>query len=230
MTTHGQFCSIARALDVLGQRWMLLVVRELLMGSRRFGEIRRGLPRISRTMLSARLHELVDAGIARRGEDRHGPLYELSPEGRELEGTLRELGVWGQRWLSRELTTDLLDTDALVSDMRRRIDRDALPRSPLVARIETWIEPRRREERYLLLRRSEVSLCSANAGFPVELHVRAPLRTLTAWWRGDVTLSEARASGLMLEGRREWVRAFPRWFERYLFAGIAPATRTATAG
>ena len=68
---------------------------------------------------------------------------------------------------------DVLDTDALVSDMRRRIDRDALPRSPLVARIETWIEPRLREERYLLLRRSEVSLCSANVGFPVELQVRA---------------------------------------------------------
>ena len=225
MTTHGQFCSIARALDVLGQRWMLLVVRELLTGSRRFGEIRRGLPRISRTMLSARLHELVDTGIARRGEDGEGPFYVLTPEGRELEGTLRELGVWGQRWLSRELTADLLDTDALVSDMRRRIDRDALPRSPLVVRIETWIDPRRGEERYLLLRRSEVSLCSANAGFPVELHVRAPLRTLTAWWRGDVTLSEARASGLLLEGRREWVHAFPRWFERYLFAGVPPAPR-----
>jgi DNA-binding HxlR family transcriptional regulator len=225
MTTHGQFCSIARALDVLGQRWMLLVVRELLTGSRRFGEIRRGLPRISRTMLSARLHELVDTGIARRGEDGDGPFYELTPAGRELEGTLRELGVWGQRWLSRELTADLLDTEALVSDMRRRIDREALPRSPLVARIETWVEPRRREERYLLLRRSEVSLCGANAGFPVELHVRAPLRTLTAWWRGDVTLSEARASGLTLEGRREWVRAFPRWFERYLFAGVRPARR-----
>jgi len=225
MTTHGQFCSIARALDVLGQRWMLLVVRELLMGSRRFGEVRRGLPRISRTMLAARLHELVDTGIARRGEDGDGPFYELTPEGKGLEGTLRELGVWGQRWLPRELPADLLDTDALVSDMRRRIDRDALPRSPLVARIETWIEPRRREERYLLLRQGEVSLCSANAGFPVELHVRAPLRTLTAWWRGDVTLSEARAMGLVLDGRREWVRAFPRWFERYLFAGVPPASR-----
>lgn len=225
MTSHGQFCSIARALDVLGQRWMLLVVRELLAGSRRFGEIRRGLPRISRTMLSARLRELVDTGIARRGQDGDGPFYELTPEGRELEGTLRELGTWGHRWLSRELPVDVLDTDALVSDMRRRIDRDALPHSPLVARIETWLEPRRREERYLLLRRSEVSLCSANAGFPVELHVRAPLRTLTAWWRGDVTLTEARASGLIVEGRPEWVRAFPRWFERYLFAGVPPARR-----
>jgi len=223
MTSHGQFCSIARALDVLGQRWTLLVVRELLMGSRRFGEIRRGLPRISRPMLSARLHELVDTGIASRSEDAGGPFYELTPAGRELEGTLRELGVWGQRWLSRELPAAELDTDALIADMGRRVDRDALPRSPLVARIETWVDPRRREERFLLLRRSEVSLCTASAGFPVELQVRAPLRTLTAWWRGDVSLSQARASGLVLDGRREWVRAFPRWFERYLLAGVPPA-------
>ena len=223
MTSSGQFCSIARALDVLGQRWMLLVVRELFAGSRRFGEIHRGLPRISRTMLSARLHELVETGIAIRAQDGHGPFYELTPAGRELEGTLRELGVWGQRWLSRELPDQELDTDALVADMRRRVDRDALPRSPLVARVETWIDPRRREERFLLLRRSEVSLCTASAGFPVELHVRAPLRTLTAWWRGDVSLSQARAAGLVVDGRREWVRAFPRWFERYLFAGVSPA-------
>jgi DNA-binding HxlR family transcriptional regulator len=223
MTSHGQFCSIARTLDVLGQRWMLLVVRELLMGSRRFGEIRRGLPRISRTMLSARLRELVDTGIASRGEDAAGPFYELTSEGRELEGSLRELGVWGQRWLSRELPAEELDTDGLVADMRRRVDLDALPRSPLVARIETWIDPRRHEERTLLLKRGEVSLCTASAGFPVELHVRAPLRTLTAWWRGDVSLSQARASGLVVDGRREWVRAFPRWFERYLFAAVPPA-------
>jgi DNA-binding HxlR family transcriptional regulator len=223
VTSHGQFCSIARALDVLGQRWMLLVVRELLAGSRRFGEIRRGLPRISRTMLSARLRELMDTGLVRRGEDAVGPLYDLTPAGQELAGTLRELGVWGQRWLSREIPGAQLDADALVWDMRRRVDTEALPRSPLVARIETWTDPRRREERYLLLRRSEVSLCSANAGFPVELHVRAPLRTLTAWWRGDVSLTEARAGGLLIEGRREWVRAFPRWFERYVFAGVAPA-------
>ena len=224
MTTHGQFCSIARALDVLGQRWMLLVVRELLAGSRRFGEIRRGLPRISRTMLSARLRELVDTGIARRGQDGDGPFYELTSEGRELEGTLRELGIWGHRWLSRELPVGA-DADALVSDMRRASTVTPSPTHP-------WSpgsrpdRTRRREERYLLLRRSEVSLCSANAGFPVELQVRAPLRTLTAWWRGDVTLNEARASGLIVQGRPEWVRAFPRWFERYLFAAVPPARRT----
>ncbi len=223
MASHGQFCSIARALDVLGQRWMLLVVRELLAGSRRFGELRRGLPRISRTMLSARLRELADTGVVTRGEDDTGPVYDLTPAGRELGSTLRELGVWGQRWLSREVKPDQLDLDALVWDMRRRVDMEALPRSPLVARIETWIDPRRREERFLLLRRSEVSLCSANAGFPVEIHLRAPLRTLTAWWRGDVSLVQARSAGLVLTGRPAWVRAFPRWFERYVLAGVPPA-------
>jgi DNA-binding HxlR family transcriptional regulator len=224
MTSSGQFCSIARALDVLGQRWMLLVVRELLMGSHRFGEIRRGLPRISRTMLSARLRELVDTGLVARREDVHGPSYSLTESGLDLAGAIRELGVWGQRWLSRDLPREELDAEVLVWDMRRRIDLSALPHSPLVARIETWEGSRRREEHYLLLRRTEVSLCSANAGFPVELHVRAPLRTLTGWWRGDITLAQARVAGLVLGGRREWVRAFPRWFERYLLADV-PAAR-----
>ena len=77
--------------------------------------------------------------------------------------------------------------------------------------------------RYLLLRRSEVSLCSANPGYPEELCLRADRRTLIGWWRGDVTLAQARAAGLALEGRREWIRAFPTWFERYLFAGVARA-------
>ena len=77
--------------------------------------------------------------------------------------------------------------------------------------------------RYLLLRRSEVSLCPGNPGYPEELAMRASRRTLIEWWRGDLTLTQARAAGLVLEGRREWIRAFPTWFERYVFAGVAPA-------
>jgi hypothetical protein len=76
---------------------------------------------------------------------------------------------------------------------------------------------------FLLLRRSEVSLCSENPGFPEGLRVSASLRTLTAWWRGDLSLAGARAAGMVVAGRREWVRAFPGWFERYLFADVVPA-------
>jgi DNA-binding HxlR family transcriptional regulator len=223
MKSYGQFCSIARALDLLGERWTLLIVRELLCGSQRFSDIRRGIPRISRTMLSARLRELLDAQVIAKDESAHGPAYRLTPAGVELASAVRELGTWGQRWLPRDLPREELDTDALVWDIRRRVNFEALPSSPVLARLEISEGPSRAAVRYLLLRRTEASLCAVNPGFPEELRVRATLRTLTAWWRGDVSLADARSSGMVIHGRREWVRAFPKWFERYAFAAVAPA-------
>jgi DNA-binding HxlR family transcriptional regulator len=225
MKSYGQFCSVARALDLLGERWTLLIVRELLSGSCRFGEVQRGIPRISRTMLSARFRELADAGvIERRQGNGAGPEYRLAPAGLELAAVVRELGTWGQRWLPRELRPSELDPHALVWDIHRRVRRDALPKKPIVVRIELTDVRGAASRSYLLLRRSEVSLCTFNPGFPEELRVRADRRTLVGWWRGDLTLRQALGVGLALEGRREWVRAFPRWFERYPFAAVAPAS------
>lgn len=223
MKSYGQFCSFARSLDLLGERWTLLVVRELLNGSTRFNDLRRGIPRISRTMLSARLRELRDAGVVSRADGAEGPAYALTPAGEELAGTVRELGTWGQRWLPRTLRREELDEDALVWDIRRRVRAVALPREPIVAVLELVGAQGRSSVRYLLLRRSEVSLCSANQGFPEELRVKASLRTLTAWWRGDISLAQARSEGMVIQGRRQWVRSFPLWFERYRFAEVAPA-------
>jgi DNA-binding HxlR family transcriptional regulator len=223
MKSYGQFCSVARALDLLGERWTLLIVRELLSGSCRFGEVRRGIPRISRTMLSARFRELVDAGvIERRPANGAAAQYRLTPAGLELAGVVRELGTWGQRWLPRELRPSELDPHALLWDIQRRVRRDALPDKPLVVRFELSDVRGSANRSYLLLRRSEVSLCTFNPGFPEDLCVRADRRTLAAWWRGDLTLRQALGVGLALEGRRETVRAFPSWFERYVFAGVAP--------
>ncbi len=84
MKSYGQFCSIARALDLLGERWTLLIVRELLCGSTRFGDLRRGIPRISRTMLSARLRELLDAGVIARHDGEQDAGYQLTAAGLEL--------------------------------------------------------------------------------------------------------------------------------------------------
>jgi DNA-binding HxlR family transcriptional regulator len=224
MKGYGQFCSVARALDLLGERWTLLIVRELLCGSRRFGEVRHGIPRISRTMLAARLRELLDAGVIEREAGSGGPEYRMTRAGTELAAVVRELGTWGQRWLPRELHATELDPVALLWDIHRRVRRDALPEQPLVVRIELSDVRGPMSRRYLLLRRSEVSLCTSNPGFPEELCLRAHRRTLIAWWRGDLTFAQARAAGLVLEGRPPLVRAFPTWFERYLFANVAPAT------
>ena len=219
MTGYGQFCSVARAHEILGGRWTLLVVRELLCGSRRFNDIRRGIPRISRTMLSERLQALAAAGAVTRSDGAQGPEYGLTPAGRELANLIGALGTWGQRWLPRNAAEEDLDLEPLLVDMQRRVHGGALPRDPLVVRFEIA-----RHRRFMLLRRPEAALCSENPGFPEPLSVRTPLPALVAWWRGDASFAEAQRMGLQIAGPRTLARAFPQWFERYLFAHIAPAS------
>jgi hypothetical protein len=167
--------------------------------------------------------------VIERHEGEGGSEYRLTPAGLELTAVVRELGTWGQRWLSREVRPTELDIRALVWDIHRRVRREALPEKPLVVRIELSDMRGAAGLHYLLLRRSEVSLCATNPGFPEELCLRADRRTLIRWWRGDLTFRQALGAGLALEGRREWVRAFPGWFERYLFAAVTPASRDTPA-
>jgi DNA-binding HxlR family transcriptional regulator len=218
---YGQFCSIARALDLLGERWTLLIVRELLCGSIRFNDIQRGIPRISRTMLSLRLHALADAGVIEKGRA-GATTYRLTAAGSELAPLVEQLGVWGHRHLPRRLTRDELDPAPLLWDMRRRVRHPALPDQPIVIRIELTD---RHVRRYLLLRRTEASLCAENPGFPEEVAVTATTAVLAAWWRGDIEYAQARRAGLTVTGDAARVRAFPSWFERYALAEIEPATR-----
>ena len=211
MTGTGQFCAVARTLDILGGRWTLLVARELLLGSRRFNDIRRGIPRISKTMLAERLQALIGAGAV--VPDDGG--YRLTPAGAELLGVVGALATWGQRWLPRDTTAEDLDLGPLLVDMRRRVVPGALPQQPLVVRFQL----KGHAMQMLLLKAGEVSLCTQNPGFP-ELAVRGPLAPLAAWWRGDCSFLEAQQAGLVLDGPKPLARAFPRWFQRYLFAEV----------
>jgi DNA-binding HxlR family transcriptional regulator len=222
MTGYGQYCSMARAHEVLGGRWTLLIVREILCGSRRFSDIRRGIPRVSRTVLSERLQALVFAGAIARTDGRHGPEYELTEAGQELATLVSTLGTWGQRWLAREPANEDLDLEPLLVDMQRRVRFTALPDQPLVVRFEL----RGHRPRFMLLRKTEASLCTRNPGYPEPVCVRGPLAALVAWWRGDVSILEAQRIGLAIDGPKAFTRAFPNWFELYLFAHIAPAGRT----
>ncbi|MGO4574292.1 winged helix-turn-helix transcriptional regulator [Microvirga sp. 2TAF3] len=217
MTGYGQFCSVARAHEALGGRWTLLVVRELLCGSRRFNDIRRGIPRISRTMLSERLQELVFVGAVARIDGEHGPEYDLTEAGRELATLVSALGTWGQRWLPRRPGDEDLDLEPLLVDMQRRVRFEALPKDPIVVRFEI---DGRQPPRFMLLKAAEASLCTRNPGFPEPLCVRARLSALVAWWRGDVGFVEAQRMGLAVEGPKALANAFPDWFDRYLFAHV----------
>ncbi|MBA2675138.1 MAG: helix-turn-helix transcriptional regulator [Ramlibacter sp.] len=217
MPGYGQFCSIARAHEAIGRRWTVLVLRELLCGSRRFNDIRRGIPRISKTMLSERLQELADAGAVVREQGDAGPEYALTEAGRELGAVVMALGTWGQRWLARRAQDEDLDAEPLFVDMQRRVRRDALPAAPIVVRFE--VDGAR--PRFLLLKASEVAFCLENPGFPDPLLVRAKLPALVAWWRGDVSFLEAKRMGLEVRGPRHLAAAFPTWFDRYLLADVA---------
>lgn len=219
MSNYGQFCAMARAHEALGGRWTLLVVREILCGSHRFNEIRRGIPRISKTMLSERLQALVQAGALGRSEGAQGPEYALTAAGLELAELVKAMGVWGQRWLPRHAEREDLDLEPVLVDMQRRVRFEALPDEPLVIRFEIAGHPLR----FLLLKRAEASFCSQNPGFPEALTLRGPLPALVAWWRGDVGFAGSRRLGLSLSGPRALVQAFPGWFALYLFAGVAPA-------
>lgn len=218
MTGYGQFCSMARAHEVLGGRWTLLIVRELLCGSRRFNDIRRGIPRISRTMLSERLQELVFVGAVARNDGAHGPKYTLTESGLELAQLVSLLGIWGQKWLPRHAPSEDIDFDPLLVDMQRRVNFDALPKDPIVIRFDVA----RNAARFMLLKPAEASICTQNPGFPEPLRVKSSLAALTAWWRGDATFAEAQRLGLAVEGSRTLARAFPGWFARYMFAHVEP--------
>ena len=130
MPAAGQFCSVAGSLDLLGGRWTLLVIRELLCGSRRFNDIRRGIPRISRTVLSERLQALAFARVVARIEGQSGPEYELTASGYELGELVGGLGTWGQRWLPRNAAVEDLDLGPLILDMSRRVDFDVVGPCP----------------------------------------------------------------------------------------------------
>ena len=120
---------MARAHEALGGRWTLLIVREILSGSRRFNDIRRGIPRVSRTVLSERLQALVFIGAIARTDGPHGPEYELTEAGLELATLVSTLATWGQRWLARESANEDIDLEPLLGDMQRRVNFAAFPGS-----------------------------------------------------------------------------------------------------
>jgi DNA-binding HxlR family transcriptional regulator len=210
---------MARAHEVLGGRWTLLIVREILCGSRRFNDIRRGIPRVSRTVLSERLQALVFVGAVARTDGPHGPEYELTEAGQELAMLVRTLGKWGQRWLTREPTNEDLDLEPLLVDMQRRVRFTALPKEPFVVRFEV----RGHHKRFMLLKKTEASLCDRNPGFPEPICVRGSLAALVAWWRGDMSFLAAQRLGLEIDGPKAFARAFPEWFGLYPFAHVGPA-------
>jgi DNA-binding HxlR family transcriptional regulator len=219
---YGQFCPVAQALEILGERWTLLVVREMLSGSRRFSEIQRGVPLMSPTLLSQRLARLERAGIVHRvGDGRQRGAYEVTPAGRELWPVVEGLGIWGQRWARRDVEPGHLDPALLMWDVRRRLDLAALPSERTVIEFRFRGHARGQAAWWLVVDDGTVDLCLTDPGHAVGVTVTADLRAMIKVWMGDMPWRAAQRSGdITLAGQRSLVRAFPHWLKLNVLASV----------
>jgi DNA-binding HxlR family transcriptional regulator len=220
MNGYGQFCAVARALDVVGERWTLLIVREMLFGPVTFGDIRRGIPRIPSATLTSRLRTLRTAGIVDLSDRR----YQLTNSGLTLAPIIRELARWAMTTESAALSDDDLDTAALTWDMQRRVDVDALPEHTVVLALEFTDRPPRDRYFWLHLSKTNVTLCRQDTGAPVDLWFTAPTAEITQWWLGNLTWSQLQQHPeVTVHGDRALQHQMQHWFLRYAFTRSALA-------
>jgi DNA-binding HxlR family transcriptional regulator len=219
MRTYAQYCPIVRAVEVLGERWTLLIVREMLTGVRRFNDLARGLPGLSRALLSRRLRQLVAAGLVWKTDDG----YELTAAGEDLRPLVFGLAEWGARHAFGDPRPEELDPEVLMWWLHGRIDTTGVDRRAV---IQVEIRDRGRIF-WLVIEPGDASVCYADPGFEVDAVLRSDLAALYRVWEGEIELLDAVRSGLIeLSGPRWIVRGLPRWLE---LSPIAPMVRAARA-
>jgi len=223
MAEYRQYCPVARASEVLADRWTPLIVRELIAGSQRFNEIERGLPGISRSLLVSRLRHLEDRGVVERRHQRrpHRVEYSLTEAGRDLKPVIERLGEWGVRWAFGEPALEELDPGVLVWKMHQRVDRSRLPPGRTVIEFDFTGQWGRRL--WLVLTPKEVSVCLKPPGFDSDLVVRADLALFYRVWLGSIDYAAATGCGAVsVDGPTALVKALPRWFT---WSPMAPYVR-----
>lgn len=223
---YKQFCPVAMASEVLCTRWTIVLLRELIAGSTRFNDLRRGVPRMSTALLSQRLKDLEAAGIIKRVQapnERKAHEYHLTEAGRDLHSVVMSIGIWGQRWVDTELSLDNLDPSLLMWDMRRNLNTTPLPKQRSVIEFLYTDLPASQKHWWLIVEPTgDVDLCSVDPGFDVDLLVTAKLRPMTAIWMGLSTVeAEQKSKTLTLDGTPALAKKMQTWLGLSPFASEA---------
>ena len=222
--SYRQYCPVAMAAEILSTRWTIVLLRELVAGSTRFNELRRGVPRMSPALLSQRLKDLEAAGIVSRVPSGEAGVfeYQLTERGRELRPLVEAFGVWGQRWIEAEPSLQNLDVVFLMWDMRRSLNTTPMPDRRSVIQIRyPQLPPVERSWWLVVEPGAEVDLCSVDPGFDVDLYVTTDLRTMTAIWMGLDTVGAAQSGERMtLSGDRRLAADMQTWLGLSPFAGV----------
>lgn len=221
---YGQFCPVAKASELLGERWTLLILRELLLGSHRYSEFQRALSRISPSLLNKRLQQLQAAGIVIRKAQpgRKGHEYFLTPAGKELAPIVETLAVWGMRWARGQLSDDELDVEFLMWDIQRRLQLDKLPDGETVFCF-IFDDLQRHKNWWLVVHRGEVDLCTENPGKDVDLYLSSTLRDLVQVWNGDIDIAVAQDQDLLrTQGDVRLAKSLSEWLGICKYADVRP--------
>ncbi|MDR9484431.1 MAG: helix-turn-helix domain-containing protein [Sediminimonas sp.] len=221
--SYKQFCPVAMAAEILCTRWTVVLLRELIAGSTRFNELRRGVPRMSPALLSKRLRELEAAGVVERDQRPDGPdaaAYRLTPAGQDLQPVIEAIGMWGQKWVETEPSLDNLDPELLMWDMRRNLDTDPVPkRQTVIEFIYPELPPSQRNWWLIVEPDQSVDLCHVDPGFDVDLFINVDLRTMTEIWMGLRSVARAVDDGaISMMGNTDLTDSMQSWLGLSPFA------------
>jgi DNA-binding HxlR family transcriptional regulator len=214
MKGYGQFCPMAKATELVGEKWTLLVLRELFLGTTRFNDFQRAMSRISPTLLAKRLRQLEESGIIIRKKRSGQKSYEyrLTAAGKELSPLLEVLAVWGMRWARGQLTDDELDVEFLMRELQRRLQTRHLPDGETVICL-IFDGLNKQNNWWLLVDGDEVDLCNEDPGKDVDLYINSAVRTIVEIWEGDLDIRTAlRDKSVKAHGARQLIRTMPNWF------------------
>ncbi len=222
MMGYGQFCPMAKATELIGEKWTLLVLRELLLGTTRFNDFQRAISRMSPTLLAKRLRHLENCGIIIRKKlsGRTGYEYRLTAAGKELGPLIEVLSVWGMRWARGQLTDDELDVEFLMRELQRRLQTEHLPDGETVICL-MFDELTKHKTWWLLVDGDVVDLCTEDPGKDVDLYINSSVRTIVQVWEGDLDMRTALRNGtIKAHGLRHLIRTMPDWFGVCLYKEV----------
>ncbi len=212
---YRQFCPIAKACEVLGERWTILVVRELLMGTTHFRDFQRALPQMSPTLLAKRLTELVDCGLVIKKElpQQKRTEYHLTAAGKELKPVVMGMAEWGARWARDQMSDDELDIQAIMYHLLLRLDQGRLPDGQIVIEFVFPNLPTYSRWWIVVEANGKKELCLDHPNAQVDAQIRSDVRTIAEIYSGDADVSGAKAAGrLEITGNPVLVRTLSSWF------------------
>lgn len=223
MKGYGQFCPVAKAAEVFTERWTPLIVRELMCGSHRFNELRRGNPLMSPSMLSQRLKQLERAGVVERraaADGSNATEYFLTPAGESLGPIVIQLGRWGMKYARSQLTPEDYDPALLMWDMKRRVDAGRFPARRSVVWFEFCDAAAKSRYWFLIVDGGEADICLKDPGHDVDLKVQSTCKIMADIWMGDMKPSRAMREGLLeVTGNAKLKRSMDSWLGYSVFAG-----------